>query len=180
MNLQFFEKNVNKQLKSADFFFRSKNFKIFYLRKFWQILCWCLNIPLSCKSIHIKDIMAKRLILSVPSLLLFSATSKPTHGSVSDQLHIVPHNQKWYPIKQIWILTHQHIGKIGLVYKSKNTAKKFLRNIDRNFCVLNDKVLGDTSLHYTHELSVTLSLLNFSSYSTHIQKIPSFFIKLTS
>ena len=39
--------------------------------------------------------------------------------------------------------------------------------------------MGDTSLHYTQELSVTLSLLIFSSYSTHIQKIPSFFIKLT-
>ena len=59
-------------------------------------------------------------------------------------------------------------------------SQNFYRDTDQNFSVLSDKVLGDTTLHYTQELSVTLSLLNFSSYSTHIQKIPSFFIKLTS
>ena len=110
----------------------------------------------------------------------FSATSKQSKAAVQDQMHIVPYDQKWYPMNQNQKFTHKHIGKIGFVYKSTNTAKKIYRNIDRNFSMLSDKVLGDTSLHYTQELSVALSLLNFSSYSTQIQKIPSFFIKLTS
>ena len=80
-------------------------------------------------------------------------------------MDIVPYGQKWYPIIKVSILTLRLIGKIGLVYKSANTVKKFLRNIDWKFCVLSDNVLGDTSWHYTHELSVTLSLVNFSSYS---------------
>ena len=58
-------------------------------------------------------------------------------------------------------------------------SQNFYRDTDRNFSVLSDKVLGDTSLHYTQELSVALSLVNFSLYSIHIQKIPLFFIKLT-
>ena len=109
----------------------------------------------------------------------FSATSKQSKATVQDQMHIVSYDQKWYPINKDSILTHRLIGIIGFVYKSTNTAKKIYRNIDRNFSMLSDKVLGDTSLHYTQVLSVALSLLNFSSYSTQIQKIPSFFIKLT-
>ena len=58
-------------------------------------------------------------------------------------------------------------------------SQNFYCDTDRNFSVLSDKVLGDTSLHYTQELSVALSLVNFSLYSIHIQKIPLFFIKLT-
>ena len=58
-------------------------------------------------------------------------------------------------------------------------SQKFYRDTDQNFSVLSDKVLGDTSLHYTQELSVALSLVNFSLSSIHIQKIPLFFIKLT-
>ena len=71
-------------------------------------------------------------------------------------------------------------AKLGLCTNQQILQKKIYRHIDRNFSMLSDKVLGDTSLHYTQELSVTLSLLIFSSYLTHIQKISSFFIKLTS
>ena len=46
-------------------------------------------------------------------------------------------------------------------------SQNFYRDTDRNFSVLSDKVLGDTSLHYTQELSVALSLVNFSSYSVY-------------
>ena len=55
----------------------------------------------------------------------FSATSKQSKGTAQDQMHIVPYDQKWYPINKVSILTQEHIGKIEIVYKSKHTAKKF-------------------------------------------------------
>ena len=55
----------------------------------------------------------------------------------------------------------QNWSSLQIIRKSK---KKYY-NPDWNFSVLSDKVLGDTSLHYTQELSVALSLVYFSSYS---------------
>ena len=40
MNLQFFEKNVNKQLKSAEFFLRSENFDFFLVTNFGTRRLW--------------------------------------------------------------------------------------------------------------------------------------------
>ena len=59
-------------------------------------------------------------------------------------------------------------------------SQNFYRDTDRNFSVLSDKVLGDTSLHYTQELSVTLSLVNSVCFLDRFEKLPLFFIKLTS
>ena len=68
MDLQFFQKNVNKQLKSADFFLRCQNFKNIHKQKLWQFMFSFLNIPHTCKSIEIRDTMAKSLILLGPLL----------------------------------------------------------------------------------------------------------------
>ena len=52
-------------------------------------------------------------------------TSKPTYAAVSDQLHIVPQDQRWYPINQVWISTHKHIVKIWLFFKSSENQQIF-------------------------------------------------------
>ena len=56
----------------------------------------------------------------------FSATPKQSKGTAQDQMHIVPYDQKWYPMNQNQKFTQQQIGKIGLVYKSTNLPQKKL------------------------------------------------------
>ena len=85
-------------------------------------------------------------------------------------MDIVPYDQKWYPVNQVQKLTQRKVGKIWFFQKSFKQSENFYCNTDQNFCVLSDNVLGDTSLYYTQEVSVTLSLLNFRSYSALIQK----------
>ena len=46
LEFTFFRKNVNKQLKSADFFTETSNFQKSLFFKFCHFLLWCQNIPL--------------------------------------------------------------------------------------------------------------------------------------
>ena len=73
-------------------------------------------------------------------------------------MDIVPYDQKWYPVKQVQKLMQRNLSKIWFFQKSCKQSENFYCNTDQNFCVLNDNVLGDTSLYYTQELSVTLSI----------------------
>ena len=57
--------------------------------------------------------------------------------------------------------------KVGNIYKTCRKSENFSRNIDRNFSVLTDSLIGDTSLYYRQELSVALSIGIKSSYAIY-------------
>ena len=64
-------------------------------------------------------------------------------------------------------LTQRVIAKIWQNYKTCRKSEKFSRNIDWNFSVLTDSLIGDTSLYYRQELSVALSIRIKSSYAIY-------------
>ena len=64
-------------------------------------------------------------------------------------------------------ITERNIAKIGHIYKTCRKSENFSRNIDRNFSVLTDSLIGDTSLYYRQELSVALSIGIKSSYAIY-------------
>ena len=64
-------------------------------------------------------------------------------------------------------LIQRLIVKIGHIYKTCRKSENFSRNIDRNFSVLTDSLIGDTSLYYRQELSVALSIGIKSSYAIY-------------
>ena len=64
-------------------------------------------------------------------------------------------------------LIQRVIAKIWQNYKTCRKSEKFSRNIDRNFSVLTDSLIGDTSLYYRQELSVALSIGIKSSYAIY-------------
>ena len=64
-------------------------------------------------------------------------------------------------------LTQRVIAKIWQNYKTCRKSEKFSRNIDRNFSVLTDSLIGDTSLYYRQELSVALSIGIKSSFAMY-------------
>ena len=61
-------------------------------------------------------------------------------------------------------LIQRVIANIGHIYKTDGKSENFSRNIDRNFIVLGDILIGDTSLYYRQEVSVTLSIGIKSSF----------------
>ena len=64
-------------------------------------------------------------------------------------------------------LIQRVIANIGHIYKTDGKSEKFSRNIDRNFIVLGDILIGDTSLYYRQEVSVTLSIGIKSSFAMY-------------
>ena len=64
-------------------------------------------------------------------------------------------------------LIQRLIANIGHIYKTDGKSEKFSRNIDRNFIVLGDILIGDTSLYYRQEVSVTLSIGIKSSFAMY-------------
>ena len=111
------------------------------------------------------DTMAKSLILSVPTDLLFGATSKLTYGSVQDQMHIVSYDQKWYPINHGWIFAQEVSGKIGNIYKSTENQQNFSVTLTETLVcwVIRSWVIQVYPIHKSSQL------LSVWSISAHIQ-----------
>ena len=72
------------------------------------------------------------------------------------------------------------LRKIGNIYKTCRKSENFSRNIDRNFSVLTDSLIGDTNLHYRQELSVTLSTGIKSSFAMYFWRPFSYEVIFTS
>ena len=64
-------------------------------------------------------------------------------------------------------ISERNLAKVGHIYKTCRKSENFSRNIDRNFSVLTDSLIGDTSLYYRQELSVALSIGIKSSYAIY-------------
>ena len=133
-------KKVNKQLKSADFFFQMWKFQEIVLKKVLAFFVLMSKHTLTLMIHQHKGLTTKYWILSLPILLLFSTTSKPTCQAVWDQIDNVPCDQKWYHINQIKIFTKRLIGKISHFYKSPKKSKKFYLKTDQKFSVCRDSL----------------------------------------
>ena len=77
-------------------------------------------------------------------------------------------------------LIQQPIAKVGHVYKTSRKSVNFSGNIDWNFSVLSDSLIGDTNLHYRQELSVTLSTGIKSSFAMYFWRPFSYEVIFTS
>ena len=97
--------------------------------------------------------------------MLFSVKSNPLYRYVFTKLNIVLCSHKGYPIKKIRNFKLRHIGKIGLVYKSPQTAANFYRNPDQSFFVLSDMYMV-IQVYTIHNSS---QLLSVWAISAHIQ-----------
>ena len=134
MDLQFFWKNVNKQLKSADFLSETS--------KFWKILLNKVLAFLIQMSDHTLVFVVQPPNSQKPHtsthVLLFSTTSKQTCQRVWDQLDNVPCSQIWYDINQTKKFTQRNIGKKSNFYKSPKKSKNFYLKTDQKFSVFRD------------------------------------------